>query len=83
MGQIRYIIAQGLVHKKWNIFLSVYIPIIYDPGDFQESVWNNILNSFEHTCAYARQALMHCFASVCLWVTGPKFRLDKNYILKG
>ena len=28
---------------------------------------------FEHTCAYARWALMHHFASVCPSVTGPKF----------
>ncbi len=31
---------------------------------------------FEHTCAYARWALIHRFLSVCLSVTRPKVRLD-------
>ncbi len=33
---------------------------------------------FEPTCAYARWAHMHRFASVRLDVTGPKLRLEKN-----
>ncbi len=33
---------------------------------------------FEHTCAYARWALIRHFASGCPSVTGPKFRLENN-----
>ncbi len=36
---------------------------------------------YEPTCAQARWAHMRHFLSVCLYATGPKFRLDNNSYL--
>ena len=38
------------------------------------NVWNLV---FKHTCAHAQWAHMHCFLSVCLSVTWPKFILPE------
>ncbi len=82
------LISNSLIFSEYSNCYGMWINML-NISDYRDT-WHlpllirleiNRICVVEHTWAYAQLAHMHCLLSVCLSVTGPKFRPEDNSYL--